>query len=132
MNSKQLEKKQNKKSMGKRFEVTPIKSPPLPRRLKQLNNLDGSLLFPSESSNIPYKLRKSKVSADDKQLEEKKSTSQNALLDTNVITEHLCKHLECKICTRSEFTLKTKTICGVANDVYFQCDKCGKEEVVYM
>ena len=85
MNSKQQEKKQRKKSTGNRFEVTPLKSPPNPRRLKQFQNSDGLLLFPITNSNIPYKLRKNKVS----QYNCNKTTDshKNVLIDMEIVTK---------------------------------------------
>ena len=62
MNGKRYDKQQTKKSTGRRFEVTPVKSPPHTRRLQPIHNLDGSLLFPKDVSKIPYKLRKDNVS----------------------------------------------------------------------
>ena len=122
MDTKQENKKQAKRSTGSRFEVTPIKSPPVPRRLRQFRNSDGSLLFPAQNNKPPYKLRKSEVSNNDKK--------QTINLDMELITEKTLRYLQCKVCRKSNYNLKTEVVSGVANDLYFECRNCETRKII--
>ena len=107
MDTKQENKKTAKRSTGSRFEVTPIKSPPVPRRLRHFHNSDGSLLFPKQNSKPPYKLRKGKVSIIDKK------HTVNVNMDR--ITENTSRHLQCKLCRKSNYNLTAKVISGLVS-----------------
>ena len=130
MNRQTQIKKQRKKSTGSRFKVSPLKSPPLPRRLNPIHNLDGTLVFPSENSNTPYKLRKRDVSCaqenkNTKNLKKDSPISENTVGNSLVNIDELAKELShiliCKECHESNYVLESKTVAGIVNNHTLTC-----------
>ena len=118
-----------KRSTGKQFEVSPLKSPPLPRRIQPIHNLDGTLQYLINYCNTPYKLRKESVSStstQNKSPQEDKTLplSANALCNTTELSRSLNDITECKKCRKSEFEINTKRIAGMAFETYFECKAC--------
>ena len=134
MNRQTQIKKQRKKSTGSRFEVSPLKSPPLPRRLNPIHNLDGTLVFPSENSNTPYKLRKRDVSCAQENNNAKnlkknspiaENTVGNSLVNFDELANELSSTLVCKECYSSNYLLENKTVAGIVTNHTLTCKKCN-------